>query len=150
MRHKIRGFCQCTTTILLTTTIYLHGSLCFEKSFSHPNYLSSIDPTYSPVVAFSQNSVLRKADICLATPEITCRQRNLHYYKNVKQARFWFLHGNSSIQGTNINTDFLVHLNSTVGLHLGYFVRRVGRKKTLRIAFHVLCYHCSDINVFKY
>jgi hypothetical protein len=49
-------------------------------------------------------------------------------YKHVKQARFWFLHGNSSIQGTNINIDFLVHFNSTEGLHLGNFVRRVARK----------------------
>jgi len=128
MRHTTRGFCQCTTTILPTTTIYLHCRLCFERSLSHSSYLSSIDPKYSPVLALSQKSVLRKADICAAAPEITCRHRNLHYYKHVKQARFWFLHGNSSIQGTNINTEFLVHLNSTVGLHLGYFVRRVARK----------------------
>jgi hypothetical protein len=46
----------------------------------------------------------------------------------VKQVRFWFLHGTSSIQWTNINIDVLVHLESAVGLHLGNFVRRVARK----------------------
>jgi len=45
MRYTTRGFCQCTTTIMLTTAIYLYCCLCFERSSSHPSYLSSIDPT---------------------------------------------------------------------------------------------------------